>query len=44
MHLNVTRTETQISVNLKILNFELRFILNRKVNKELNTKDYERSN
>ena len=38
MHLNVNKSETQISVNIKILNFEIRFILNRSINQRRNRK------
>lgn len=38
MYLNVNKTETQISVNIKILNFEIRFILNRSTNQRKNRK------
>ena len=38
MHLNVQKSETQISINIKILNFEIRFILNRSTNQRRNRK------
>lgn len=36
MRLNFNKTETQISVNIKILNFEVHFILNRSTNQRRN--------
>lgn len=38
MHFNINKTDTQINVHIRILNFEVRFILNRSTNQRKNRK------